>query len=307
MEKERIIIDCDPGHDDAYALALAKGLSDRIKTEAIVATYGNQSISRTLTNALNLSQALNFDCPVYAGSPSPLIRKRVHAGNIHGETGLDGPVFPECTRFCRGNGIQAILNIVRENPGEITFVSLGPMTDLAVCLKADPLFSRDVKRIVVMGGSMGNGNATPYAEFNVYADPEAAQIVYSGKQEIVMFGLDVTRTLEFDEKQMKRARNLPDSDFKKLFIASIGYYGNAVMKLNGEYPAMHDPSTIAYLADPSLFGFERHNIRVELRDEEKYGQTVAGKADETGNVLAGVRADKERFWDFFFETLSVLQ
>ncbi len=304
MERERFIIDCDPGHDDSYALALIGGLKDRLKIEALIASHGNSPLEKTLRNALNLAQAFNLECPVYRGSESPLLRDRINAPKIHGESGLDGPVFPPCTRVCEGNGIEAALKLVRDNPGEISFLSVGPWTDLAICIKADPDFSRNLKRIVLMGGSMGAGNVTQTAEFNVFADPEAAQIVLNCGREVHMFGLDVTLQLQFGEQQYERARNLPESESKRIFLASMDFYTSRAIVANNDRPAMHDPCTVAFLADPGIFEFERHNVIVDCKSQINYGRTVAGKVREDGNVLVGVKADRQRFWDLFFTALS---
>ena len=304
---ERIIIDCDPGHDDAVALAMAKGLSDRIKVEAVIATYGNQSIDKTLTNALNLAQALELDAPVYTGSLNPLVRERVAAGYIHGENGLAGPVFPPCNRQCCGNGITAAIDLVLNNPGEITFVSVGPFTDLAVCIKADPRFARSLKRIVVMGGAIGRpGNVTPSAEFNVYADPEAAQIVFNSGVDVVMFGLDVTLQLTLSDEILENVRKLPETNYTPIFMASMECYVEACRKYIHDYPSMHDPCTIAYLADPSIFEFERRRINVDCKSELNYGRTVADFPNGEGNVLVGTKADTTKFWNLFYEALRRL-
>lgn len=304
---ERIIIDCDPGHDDAVALAMARGLSDKIKVEAIIATYGNQSIDKTLTNTLNLAQALKYDAPVYTGSLRPLIRERVAAGYIHGENGLAGPVFPPCTRYCNGNGITTALDLVINNPGEITFVSVGPFTDLAVCIKADPRFAKSLKRIVVMGGAInGSGNVTPSAEFNVYADPEAAQIVFNSGVDVVMFGLDVTLQLTLSDEIIENVKKMPATSYTPIFLAAMECYVAACKEYVHDYPSMHDPCTIAYLADPSIFEFERRSVQVDCKSELNYGRTVAAFPNGEGNVLVGVKANKEKFWSLFYEALSRL-
>lgn len=304
---ERIIIDCDPGHDDAVALAMAKGLSDRIKVEAVIATYGNQSVDKTLTNALNLAQALELDAPVYTGSLNPLVRERVAAGYIHGENGLAGPVFPPCRRQCCGNGITAAIDLVLNNPGEITFVSVGPFTDLAVCIKADPRFARSLKRIVVMGGAIGRqGNVTPSAEFNVYADPEAAQIVFNSGVDVVMFGLDVTLQLTLSDAILENVRKLPETNYTPIFMASMECYVEACREYIHDYPSMHDPCTIAYLADPSIFEFERRRINVDCKSELNYGRTIADFPNGEGNVLVGMKANTTKFWNLFYEALRRL-
>ncbi len=303
---ERIIFDCDPGHDDAVALAMAKGLSKFFKLEAIIATYGNQIREKTLMNTLNLAQALALDVPVYAGSEEPLIRERVVAANIHGENGLAGPVFPECRLKCAGNGITYALETVINNPGEITFVSVGPFTDLAVCLKADPRFAPSLKRIIVMGGSTCGGNITSTAEFNVYADPEAAQIVFSSGVEIVQFGLDTTLQVMLNEEILKRVRESKETNYKSIFLASMDYYVKSCKEFIHDYPAMHDPCTIAYLVDPSIFKFKETDVVVDLKSSLHYGATVDLRESINKNVKKAIKADSKKFWDLFFTALENL-
>lgn len=305
-EKERIIISCDPGHDDAVALAMAKGLSDKIKVEAVIATFGNQVIEKTLTNALNLAQALELDAPVYKGSEHPLLREQVVAGYIHGENGLAGPEFPPCTRQCQGNGITKAIELVLANPGEITFIAVGPWTDLALCIKAEPKFAKSLKRIVCMGGSLGKGNCTESAEFNVFADPEAAQIVYNCGAEVVDFGLDVTLQVMLNEDILNKARAIKQKNYTKIFLASMNYYTQSCIKYIHDYPAMHDPCTIAYLVDPSIFEFQNMNIQVDTKSSLCYGRTISKRNAEERLVKYGVKADADKFWKLFFKAVDNL-
>ena len=303
---ERIIFDADPGHDDAVALAMLKGLEDKIKAEAIIATFGNQSLDKTLANALNLVQALELDVPVYAGSSQPLLRERPAAGYIHGENGLEGPVFPPCNRKCEGNGIKKAVELVLANPGEITFVSVGPFTDLAVCLKSDPDFAKCLKRIVVMGGSMKMGNVTPAAEFNVYADPEAAQIVFNSGVEVVEFGLDVTLQLKVNDTILDKVKSMKQTNYTSIFLASMEAYTRSCLKYINDYPAMHDPCTIAWLYDPSIFEFEKRRVAVDTKSQVNYGRTAASFIDESSSVNVGIKANGQKFWDLFFKAISKL-
>lgn len=305
--REKIIFDVDTGEDDALAIALAAGLRDEIDIVALIATAGNVSLDKTLENTLNMAEVLSLDVPVYKGSSGPLLRDRAEASDFHGITGLDGPSFPKRKKQeCRGNGILFALDYVLSHPGEITFVSVGPLTDLAVLIKADPEFARSLKRIVIMGGSMGRGNATDAAEFNIYADPEAAEIVFSSNAEVVMMGLDVTLKVILDEKILNKVESLPDSPYKRLFLSQMSFYVPANLKHNHDYPAMHDPCAIAYLVCPDAFRFERRSIHVETKGNIAYGATIAGEISESANVLVGVDADTDAFWSLFFRAFENL-
>lgn len=304
---ERVIIDCDPGHDDAVALALLKTFEEKIKLEAIIATYGNQTLDKTLTNALNLVQALNLKCPVYEGSSEPLVRDRLAAGYIHGENGLEGPVFPPCHIKSSGNGIKAALDLVINNPGEITFISVGPFTDLAICLKADPRFAKSLKKIVLMGGSLFKaGNVTTSAEFNVYADPEAASIVFNSGVEIIDFPLDATLQVTLTEELLDRIRKGKESEYKKIFFSSMYFYTQSCLKYIHDYPSMHDPCTVMYLAHPELFEFRRGNVVVETGGKNTYGKTVAGWEDNNSKTACAVKVNTQKFWEIFFDCLERL-
>ena len=201
---ERIILDVDTGHDDAVAIDMAAGCS-LIKIEGIIATAGNTVLKNSLENTLNLTDALKLDAPVYAGSNGPLLRSQVTAGSIHGQNGFEGPVFgPRVKQVQDGNFIEFIIDTVMRNPGEISFVSVGPYTDLAIALKAEPALARNLKRIVLMGGSSTLGNVTSSAEFNIYADPEAAQIVFHSGADIYLMPLDCTLNVVLNPEIQQR-------------------------------------------------------------------------------------------------------
>ncbi len=309
MEKRRIILDVDTGHDDAVAIALAKGLDDTIEIEGLIACAGNQKREKTLNNTLNLAEALGIDAPVFAGSSGPLVRKQVVAGTIHGESGFDGPAFPPRKKQeSKGNGILWAVDRVIKNPGKITFVSVGPWTDLALCIKADERFASSLREIVLMGGAVDHpGNTTPSAEFNVFADPEAASIVMQSGVPITLFGLDVTLKVLLSEEIMDKVKAQKDSTYKKIFLDSMNYYIPSLIKATGNMPAMHDPCCIAYLADPDIFTFSYRPICVETKGESTYGKTTGGVEDRNQKTKFGIGVDTERFWKIFFKAFENLK
>lgn len=305
---KHIILDVDTGHDDAVAIALAAGLNDKIVIDGLIATAGNQLREYTLENTLNLAEALEIEAYVYEGSTGPLLRDRVTAGNIHGKNGFEGPVFEKRKKKeSMGNGIRWAVDHVISHPGEITFVSVGPWTDLAVCLKSDERFAQSLKEIVLMGGAVDHpGNVTESAEFNVFADPEAAAIVLNSGVPTTVFALDVTLKLLLTEDVLEKVKSLPDTRYKRIFLDSMGYYIPSVFKSNGEMPAMHDPCTIAYLYDPSIFKYSYRPISVETKGDKTYGKTVGGKEDENSNIKMGVDVDNDKFWALFFKAIKNL-
>lgn len=310
MEKRRIILDVDTGHDDAVAIALACGLKDKIQLDGLIATAGNQVRKKTLNNTLNLAEALELDCPVFAGSFRPIAREQVVASYIHGNSGFDGPVFPPRKKQeSKGNGILWALEHVINNPGEITYVSVGPWTDLAMCMRLDERFAPSLKEVVLMGGAvLVPGNVTPSAEFNVFADPEAASIVMSSNVPITMMGLDVTQQIRLTDKIMDKVRALPESNYKKIFLSSMDFYIPTLLKANGKMPAMHDPCCIAYLADPTIFDFSHRAITVETKGELTYGKTTCEIfEDKNQNTKFGIKADPDKFWSLFFSAIKTLK
>jgi len=201
---QRIILDTDPGVDDAMAIFLALR-SPELKVEAITAVSGNVPLSFTLPNALRLVEiAGRPDVPVAGGAATPLVRRLVTAHYVHGNNGLGGVEFPEPKlKAVAEPAAELIHRVVHENPGEITIVAVGPLTNVATALKSDPGLAAKIKGIVVMGGSLSGGNITPAAEFNFYVDPEAARMVFDAGVPLVMVGLDVTHKVLLGEEQLK--------------------------------------------------------------------------------------------------------
>lgn len=177
MEKRKIILDCDPGHDDAIAMMMA-AKHPAIELLGITIVAGNQTLDKTLVNGLNVCQKLGIDVPVYAGMPRPIMREQIVAADIHGESGLDGPVFEPLTKKQEPvHAVSYIIDTLMASDGDITLVPVGPLTNIAVAMRMEPAIVSKIREIVLMGGAYGTGNVTPSAEFNVYADPEAARVV----------------------------------------------------------------------------------------------------------------------------------
>ncbi|MGM1234325.1 nucleoside hydrolase, partial [Escherichia coli] len=175
MEKRKIILDCDPGHDDAIAIMMA-AKHPAIDLLGITIVAGNQTLDKTLINGLNVCQKLEINVPVYAGMPQPIMRQQIVADNIHGETGLDGPVFEPLTRQAEStHAVKYIIDTLMASDGDITLVPVGPLSNIAVAMRMQPAILPKIHEIVLMGGAYGTGNFTPSAEFNIFADPEAAR------------------------------------------------------------------------------------------------------------------------------------
>ncbi len=303
---QRVILDVDTGLDDAVAIILAAG-SKAIHIEGLVATSGNVGLERTLENTLNVCEVVGIDAPIYRGSEKPLKRERVHAGDFHGESGLDGPVFQPRIRqqVKQGSGIRFIIDTIMANPGEITLVAVGPLTDIALAMQQEPRIITMVKEIVLMGGSFVGGNVTAEAEFNTYADPEAAQIVFASGAPLVMFPLDCTTKVTLSPDALSTYKTFRGKG-AQLFCSCMDTYMANYQRKGKGHPAMHDPLCIAYLIDPKPFIYERHEVSVELEDQGTYGKTLRGKDCKEGGVLVAKKADTTHFWSLIDEALRKL-
>jgi inosine-uridine nucleoside N-ribohydrolase len=289
----RVIIDTDPGVDDAFALLLAMR-SPELKIEAITPVAGNVPLELTLPNALRLVEiAGRTDIPVAAGARVPLLRRLVTATYVHGENGLGGAVFPEpTTKAVAEPAAEYIRRIVRKYPHEVTLITLGPVTNIATALNADPELAGMVRGLTMMGGSLSGGNITPAAEFNIYVDPEAARIVFQSGIPITMVGLDVTRktSLTEDHVRVLEAAQNPVSQA----AAKIGRYAITHNRERGFLvgPNMHDSLAVAAFLDPTILKWQEYYIDVETTGELTAGETL-GYSPTAGDLKRRPGAEKD--------------
>ena len=271
----RVIIDTDPGVDDALALLLAMR-SPELKIEGITPVAGNVPLELTLPNALRMVEvAGRTDIPVAAGAKEPLARRLVTAAYAHGENGLGGAVFPEPkTRAVADPAAEFIRRTVRKYPREITLLTIGPLTNVALALRSDAELAGMVRSLVMMGGSLSGGNITPAAEFNVYVDPEAARIVFQSGIPITMVGLDVTRKTTLTEEHVRtlEAAQNPVSQ-------AAAKIGRSVLQHNRDQgflvgPNMHDPLAVASFINPGLLKYQDYYVDVETEGELTAGATL---------------------------------
>ena len=305
-DKMKIILDCDPGHDDAVALMIA-GKNPNLDLLAVTIVAGNQTLEKTVRNALNLVQYLGLDVPVYGGCSMPMVRERKVAGDIHGESGLDGPVFPELHRQAESeHAVNYLVRTLMASDGDITVVTTGPMTNLAMALRMEPRIAEKIRRIVLMGGCVGYGNVTPAAEFNMWADGEAARVCFTAGVPMTMVGLDVTRKVLCYPHIVRRMEAIGNKA-GTLFAQMMGHFCKAQKEVFGfDGGPLHDPVTIASLIDPNLLTLQSMNVRIEIKGEESYGRTNCDSFDylhlpHTADVAVDI--DVERFWDIIEEEL----
>jgi purine nucleosidase len=308
-----IIIDTDPGQDDAVAILFALGASDRLDVRAITAVAGNVPLSLTAKNARTvLGWASRTDIPVYAGCPRPLVREPVTAEHVHGETGLDGvPLDEPKVELANGHAVDFLIKALgNARPASITLCLLGPMTNLAAALVQDPDIRRGIKEVVLMGGGYHvRGNVTPNAEFNVYADPEAAAVVFGSGIPLVVLPLDVTHQALSTKERIARLEKLGNRG-GALIAAILRSHGSVEIKQMGtDGGPLHDPTVVAYLLQPSLFSGRTVNVTVETRSELTLGETVVdwhGVTRRPANALWLNRIDSDGFYELLTETVKRL-
>lgn len=299
MEKTKIILDCDTGHDDAIALMVAAG-SPVIDLLGVTVVAGNAELEKTLPNTLHVCQHLSLDVPVYGGCSKPLVRKQITAGDVHGKTGLDGPVFEPLTYAAQPqHAVNYLVETLRRSQGDITLCPVGPLTNIAMALRMAPEIAGKIRRIVLMGGAVGTGNTTPAAEFNIFADPEAAHIVFSSGVPITMMGLDLTNQALATPPIIDRMRAIGNKA-GNLFgdIMSFTLHSQAVNGLSAG--PVHDVTTIAWLIDPSIFQTQEMFVEVDLSHSSSYGRTncdINDRFHKKPNAIVGLGLDLNRFWD----------
>jgi inosine-uridine nucleoside N-ribohydrolase len=289
----RVIIDTDPGVDDALALLLAMS-SPELKIEGLTPVAGNVPLSLTLPNALRMVEiAGRTDIPVSAGAKAPLMRRLVTAEYAHGENGLGGAVFPEPkTKPIALPAAEFIRQTVRKYPGEVTLIAVGPLTNVATALNLDPELAGMIKGLTIMGGSLSGGNITPAAEFNIYVDPEAARIVFQSGVPINMVGLDVTRKTSLTEEHVRTleaAQNPISQGAAKIARNAINHNREQGFLVG---PNMHDSLAIAAFLDPSLLTWKDYYVDVETTGELTAGETL-GYSPSAGDLRRQPEKEKQ--------------
>ena len=310
---QKIIIDTDPGQDDAVAILLALASPDEIEVLGITAVAGNVPLSLTEKNARIVCElAGRPDIPVYAGCDRPLKRKLVTAEHVHGKTGLDGPELPEPKiKLQEKHGVDFIIDTILQEPeNSISLCPLGPLTNIASAILKQPKIVSRIKKIVLMGGAYFEvGNITPAAEFNIFVDPDAAKIVFEAGIDMVVMPLDVTHKALVTEKRNEAFRQLKSpvgvavaemTDFFERFDKEK--YGSSGAPL-------HDPCVTAYLIDPTIFSGKNINVEIETKSELTLGMTVAdwwGVTDRKANTFFVGDLDSDKFFSLLTERLGRL-
>ncbi|GAA4828491.1 uridine-preferring nucleoside hydrolase UriH [Saccharopolyspora rosea] len=297
----KIILDCDPGHDDAIALLLAHG-DPNVELAAITTVAGNQTIRKVTRNALAVATVAGITgVPVAAGCTRPLVRQAEVAPDVHGESGLDGPQLPEpALELDSRHAVDVIIDtVLAHEPGEITLVPTGPLTNIAFAARKEPAIVERVREVVLMGGGYHTGNKSAVAEFNIAADPEAAHIVFGERWPVTMVGLDLTHQALATE-DVVRSIAAVDTAPARFVVELLEFFGPVYKTAQGfDAPPVHDPCAVARVIDPSVVGVRRAPVDVELSGALTQGMTVTdfrSPAPADCHTQVAVTLDHERFW-----------
>lgn len=297
-----VVLDCDPGIDDALAIAFAAGHPE-IELAGITTVAGNVELAKTTANALAVASFTGAaHVPVTAGCAGPLLRQARAAGHVHGESGLGGAVLPVPPHGPRdGHAVDFIIERAAAAPGEVTLVATGPLTNIALAVRREPRLTEWVRDFVIMGGSAGRGNVNHAAEFNIWADPEAAAMVFAAGWTVRMIGLDVTLRARATAAAQERMRSLGELGSRLLLPALALYrdsHNTGSHSTGAGEPPVHDVCAVVSVAEPSVFSYTPALVQVETAGALTSGMTVTDfSASVSPNALVATDIDVDRFWD----------
>ncbi|WP_324653246.1 nucleoside hydrolase [Georgenia sp. H159] len=309
MTGQKLILDCDPGHDDALAILLAAG-DPRSDLLAITTVAGNQTIEKVTRNARAVCTIAGVTVPVARGAAGPLAREAIIAPDYHGDSGLDGPVLPapEVPLDPRPAAQLIVETVMAHDPGTVTLVPTGPLTNIALALALEPRLAERVRRVSLMGGSYTRGNRTPAAEFNIMADPEAAAAVFAASWPVTMVGLDLTHQALADDAFRSRVRTL-GTPLATFVEDLLGFFSAAYARRGFAAPAVHDLCAVAAVLEPEVMTYRDAFVAIELAGTWTTGMTVTdfdGLLDRPANTRVAVALDRDRLWDLTVAAIAQL-
>ncbi|MBD3305532.1 hypothetical protein GF339_04060 [candidate division KSB3 bacterium] len=307
MNKKKVILDCDPGYDDAVAIALA-ARSPELDVVGITCVAGNVEVEKTALNALKICTLAGLDVPVAKGMAQPLFAELLMATQVHGQSGLDNVPLPDPVQPLHPqHAVDFLIETIMASESDIVLIPTAPLTNIAMAILREPQITLKIPQIVLMGGAIGMGNVTPSAEFNVYSDPEAAKIVFDSGIPIVMVGLDVTQKAVVTPEHVERLQQ-SGSPLATTFASLFNVYLDAIARLDHEeVAALHDACAVAAVCDPTLLTTQLMRVEIELRGEFTRGRTVCAPGFASGkapNVRAGIDFDADRFLDLVIARLT---
>lgn len=311
MAAKPLIIDCDPGVDDAIALLLALANPEHLQLQGITTVAGNVPLPLTQYNARRICHLANrSDVPVFAGCPRAMLQPPITAEHVHGKTGLDGAVLPEPSFPLQAqHGVAFLINHLLDAAAPVTLAMLGPLTNLAMALIQAPDIVSKIEQVVIMGGARGQGNVTPSAEFNIYADPHGARVVFESGLPLTLLGLELTHQVVTTPDRLLALESL-DTPVGQAAAALLRHYGQFDAERYGLAAApLHDPCVVAYLLQPTLFCGRPMQVAVETDASLCLGRTVINDcptAAHPANALVLETADAPGFYRLLTESLAKL-
>ncbi|HMM81987.1 MAG TPA: nucleoside hydrolase [Terrimesophilobacter sp.] len=303
MTPTKLLLDCDPGLDDALAILLAHS-DPALELVALTTVGGNVVLENTTRNALELREHLGFpDVPIASGAAGPLVREAKNAAEVHGPGGIGDVILPPAMLpLDSRNAVDLIIETLRNAPGEIHLVATGPMTNIALALRQEPRVAQWAASFVIMGGSFTRGNTTPAAEFNIYADPEAAAEVFRAGWQVVMVGLDLTLQALVDDAIKERMLAL--GTLGRELVVPLATFWNDPQDPDWGGQAVHDVCAVAYISRPDLFTSVPARVEVETAGEWTAGMTVTDFRSSIPNALVPVKLDVAGFWDYVLSSYA---
>lgn len=310
MKPKRIILDTDPGIDDAFTFLLALE-SPEIKLEALTTTQGNVTLKKATRNALAVLELCNAShIPVAAGSTYPLVQPLLASADVHGDSGIGDAKLPEPkTRPIPQHAVDYLIERVLDEPNEISIFPIGPLTNIAMAIRKEPKFVKAVQELVIMGGAINeNGNITPLAEFNIFVDPHAAHIVFHSGIPITLIPLDVTHKCLLKREHIERIMKI-DSPITEFIKDAIEVYLNFSYERGFEGSALHDPLTLATIIAPELFTLKEYFVDVDHSGGLAMGKTFAdkfGQLNKPANIKVAMDVRGEDFVELFLKRMENL-
>lgn len=304
---KKVILDCDPGHDDALAMLLAYA-DPRLDLLAVTTVGGNQTLEKVTQNARKVMTLAGIqDVPLAAGSHGPIIKEIEPSEQIHGATGLDGYDFPEPTiEVDRRHAVDLIIDLCHRH-GRITLIPTAPLTNIGMALRKDPAILPKIEEVVLMGGGNARGNREPLAEFNIWQDPEAADIVFRSGLRVTMVGLNLTHQAKATPDIVRRIQAL-NNEVARMAVGLIEFFRSTYAKqFRFDAPPIHDACAVARVIDPEIVQCEFVNVEVELKGTYTYGATVCDMDGVTGrrpNVNVATILNEEKFWNLMIGALA---
>lgn len=303
---KKILIDCDPGHDDALAILTALANEDKVEVLGITTVGGNQTLEKVTQNAKNILNFIQASVPLATGQEKPLVKDLMTAPEAHGDSGMDGPYFDlKDYPVESDNAVTFMWKKIMECNEKVMIAALGPLTNIALLLKTFPEVKERIEYITLMGGGISHGNCTPLAEFNIYVDPEAAHIVFHSEVPIVMSGLDVTEKAVITVNEINDLKNYGKAG--KLVYELLSYYNKSGRQFGFIDSPLHDLCAVAYLIDSDIFRGQQYDVDIITDEGKGRGATVADKRrtpSQKPNALVLMDVDRDRFVQLLLDALK---